>query len=1367
MATNQRDVKMSLSVETLGTESVKKLQSEILALGKNAGDAAPEFQRLADEIGALGDSAGALRSFETLSAQFDKLKGDQAELAATSERLSAEFVELGKATQSAGDKQQEAQVAFNTQQAALRKTAAELRLLNAEYRGNARDSEDYQANFKRLTELEVQQGNRLDELRLARTRANAEAKAAAAAEKEVARSMEVTENALDRVAKALKAQTGDVEASRRQIEALGLSSTDLGAAQLTLVQRMNAVGLAAGEQQDRLEAAAAATARLAAESERAAAAQEAQLARERSVDAQQQAILERSLAEERRVADLKAAIRERLSAGTAERAQRETNANAQALAAQLAAEQAASDRVIALKQALRDRVTALIAEREAREKQAFAETAAAAKASAAAVESAFSTLGVRGVQELEREILEVRNAMDLVRSKSGETGAAIDGAMRAGEARINGLQREIRELTGQLTLADRAADLFRGSMGQIAAGNLVADALGSLVEKVKELGRQFIAVNVQAETARRALTAIYKDANVAAQQFSFLQRTAGTAGVSVGELTDSFVKFSAATASSNIPLSQTNELFASLTNAGATLGLSSERVNLALNALGQIASKGVVSMEELRQQLGDSLPGALSLTAKGLGVTDAQLISLVETGRLSSRDFFPALNKGLKELQSGTSSLTTEWNRFKNALTATAQAAGDGGGVDVLRGGLVALGAIVQSVTSFVAALFEGLTFLGRSFGAAAAALVTLNNPMERIGELATEASNRLQGYGDQWLVSIGLMSRADASARQLNRSIQEQSQKTSEVSSKNAELNARYTEVAQSALTYRSATEATTVAQKILGDQSLDVGARINQLGLAFAELTKQQELSIFTATQGVKVAKEEAEVIERTAAMRGTEVAALDASVQAIERQVSAQTQEVAAREALAATLAVELNAKRELILSTEKDLSLRQKELDEIDKKLGKATAEAEASRAELRNLESVRIARQLASEAYADNSKRVEEFRVALTAANGALAEGARLYRAGRIDQEQYTKLKEGAAAAATRLKDALSDENEQLRLSIDLKRADNQLAVARLQAKLQEAQAAEQIARLNNDEAAATRALIQQKEIQAQITRATAAGKKEEIDKTIALIEKQIEEGLSNGTLNPLKEAELRLRIQNERIKRIEAEAGEKSASVNDKEAASLRNLNREKAATPTRNTSGGSTDTAPGGGGGGGGSNRGIPLSGIGDRNNGIALDENGRSAEQVASLRRQGGPVDASYNFDVRSRLQRGEKFTADELASLKAGLRASENNLAATQMAGPGAVTLEGRLDSEGWVAIFRRAVAEAEQDARNKEKKSKTDSGGGSSTSGSSGGYTVTVVLNGSRTNIQTASQRDADALAALLRQLETAAGRGTGG
>lgn len=53
-------------------------------------------------------------------------------------------------------------------------------------------------------------------------------------------------------------------------------------------------------------------------------------------------------------------------------------------------------------------------------------------------------------------------------------------------------------------------------------------------------------------------------------------------------------------------------------------------------ALTQIMSKGKVQAEELRQQLGDRLPGALQLMAEGLGITVKELDAMMKKGELTS-----------------------------------------------------------------------------------------------------------------------------------------------------------------------------------------------------------------------------------------------------------------------------------------------------------------------------------------------------------------------------------------------------------------------------------------------------------------------------------------------------------------------------------------------------------------------------------------------------------------------------------------------------------------------------------------------------------------------------------------------------------
>ena len=44
------------------------------------------------------------------------------------------------------------------------------------------------------------------------------------------------------------------------------------------------------------------------------------------------------------------------------------------------------------------------------------------------------------------------------------TGTELATAMQRGETAINGLQRELREVTGTLTMADKAAGLFKPGM---------------------------------------------------------------------------------------------------------------------------------------------------------------------------------------------------------------------------------------------------------------------------------------------------------------------------------------------------------------------------------------------------------------------------------------------------------------------------------------------------------------------------------------------------------------------------------------------------------------------------------------------------------------------------------------------------------------------------------------------------------------------------------------------------------------------------------------------------------------------------------------------------------------------------------------
>jgi tape measure domain-containing protein len=220
-------------------------------------------------------------------------------------------------------------------------------------------------------------------------------------------------------------------------------------------------------------------------------------------------------------------------------------------------------------------------------------------------------------------------------------------------------QRDVDKALGQTSMAAKALGGVLSGLGALGVGFSVVGFLKGSVEKAMEL-----------ETITRKLSNTL-GAQGAAGALSFVRETADTLGLSFKDLANSFGSFTAAATSAGVPLKQQKDLFAAVAKAGQALGLSNDEISGSLLALQQTASKGTVSMEELRGQLGERLPIALAATAKGLGVSQQELIKLVESGKLTSNEFFPAITKGLNELTSAAGGVPTAAQnlaKFQNTL---------------------------------------------------------------------------------------------------------------------------------------------------------------------------------------------------------------------------------------------------------------------------------------------------------------------------------------------------------------------------------------------------------------------------------------------------------------------------------------------------------------------------------------------------------------------------------------------------------------------------------------------------------------------------------------------------------------------------
>lgn len=138
-----------------------------------------------------------------------------------------------------------------------------------------------------------------------------------------------------------------------------------------------------------------------------------------------------------------------------------------------------------------------------------------------------------------------------------------------------------------------------------------------------------------------ALQKIAGSAQEAADLFEFVKKTANDFGISIEIAGTRFVKFYAAAKQSGLTMTATQQIFSDMSKAAGVLGLRGEEVQGVFLALEQMLSKGKVTTEELRRQLGERLPGAFGVMAKAAGVGVEELDALLKKGELLSAEVLP------------------------------------------------------------------------------------------------------------------------------------------------------------------------------------------------------------------------------------------------------------------------------------------------------------------------------------------------------------------------------------------------------------------------------------------------------------------------------------------------------------------------------------------------------------------------------------------------------------------------------------------------------------------------------------------------------------------------------------------------------
>ncbi|EJR0359880.1 tape measure protein [Klebsiella quasipneumoniae] len=261
----------------------------------------------------------------------------------------------------------------------------------------------------------------------------------------------------------------------------------------------------------------------------------------------------------------------------------------------------------------------------------------------------------------------------------------------------------------------RENSVFSGLRGNIFLLGEIGDAARTVTDILFGWQKPIVEAAAEMQRMRVMLRGLNKDkvnpGEAAAQDMQYIVNMAKNAPFAMQALTDSFVKFRSA------GLDPTDGSLKALVDSVARFGGDSELLKRAAVAVQQMSGKGVVSMEELRQQLGEAVPNAMKAMADAAGITMGELTKAVSSGTVEAKQALSLMFVGLRAenenaakdmMQTYTGALA----QLQTSFTLFADRVGQAGYLDSLTKGMKELAAVMNSAEgiSFANSLGEGLT---------------------------------------------------------------------------------------------------------------------------------------------------------------------------------------------------------------------------------------------------------------------------------------------------------------------------------------------------------------------------------------------------------------------------------------------------------------------------------------------------------------------------------------------------------------------------------------------------------------------------------------------------------------------------------
>ena len=228
-----------------------------------------------------------------------------------------------------------------------------------------------------------------------------------------------------------------------------------------------------------------------------------------------------------------------------------------------------------------------------------------------------------------------------------DDGSFVSGMLRSGQS-LASFQRELARVDPHFAKSQKSAAGFTQSIARAdvaskgmlstlrdlsIVGGFAAMAFSSLTGASGGMIGSIIKTNAEMQKLRFQMEGMEASSNGvanAAKNVAYLREMATRAPFSLKELNSTFVKLKA---TGTDPLGGSMQ---ALVDGIAAFGGSDEQLHRVTLGITQMSGKGVIQMEEMRQQLGESMPSAMKLMARSMGVSVGELTKAISTGRVEA-----------------------------------------------------------------------------------------------------------------------------------------------------------------------------------------------------------------------------------------------------------------------------------------------------------------------------------------------------------------------------------------------------------------------------------------------------------------------------------------------------------------------------------------------------------------------------------------------------------------------------------------------------------------------------------------------------------------------------------------------------------